>query len=88
MQEGIINDLKDKLNELYIEMKKNNVEKIKLEIGDTIFVLCSLSNIYKIDLEEALKEANIEYQERLIYIENDLVSWHYRHSGQNKLQYL
>ncbi|MDR1325241.1 MAG: hypothetical protein LBK00_04310 [Treponema sp.] len=71
-QEEIINDLKDELNELYIEMKKNDVERIKSEIGDVVFVLCSLSNIYKIDLEEALKESNTEYQERLIYIESRL----------------
>lgn len=51
-------------------MTKHDVERIKSEIGDVIFVLCSLSNIYKIDLEEALKESNTEYQERLIYIEN------------------
>ncbi|MDR1215863.1 MAG: hypothetical protein LBK25_04195 [Treponema sp.] len=71
-QEEIINDLKDELNELYIEIEKNDVGRIKSEMGDVIFVLCSLSNIYKIDLEEALKEANTEYQERLIYIENKL----------------
>jgi uncharacterized protein YabN with tetrapyrrole methylase and pyrophosphatase domain len=53
-------------------MKKNDVGRIKSEIGDVVFVLCSLSNIYKIDLEEALREANIEYQERLVYIENKL----------------
>jgi tetrapyrrole methylase family protein/MazG family protein len=67
-QEEIVNDLKDELNELYIEMKKKDVERIKSEMGDVIFVLCSLSNIYKIDLGEA----NTEYQERLIYIENRL----------------
>jgi uncharacterized protein YabN with tetrapyrrole methylase and pyrophosphatase domain len=67
-QEEIINDLKDELNELYIELKRNDVGRIKSEIGDVIFVLCSLSNVYKIDLEEALKGANTEYQERLIYI--------------------
>jgi uncharacterized protein YabN with tetrapyrrole methylase and pyrophosphatase domain len=71
-QEEIINDLKDELNELYIEMEKNDVGRIKSEMGDVIFVLCSLSNIYKIDLEEALRKANTEYQERLIYIENKL----------------
>ncbi|MDR1231507.1 MAG: hypothetical protein LBK61_08920 [Spirochaetaceae bacterium] len=71
-QEEIVNDLKDELNELYIEMEKNDVGRIKSEMGDVIFVLCNLSNIYKIDLEEALKEANTEYQERLIYIENRL----------------
>jgi uncharacterized protein YabN with tetrapyrrole methylase and pyrophosphatase domain len=71
-QEEIVNDLKDELNELYIEMEKNDIERIRSEIGDVIFVLCNLANIYKIDLEEALKEANTEYQERLIYIENRL----------------
>ena len=84
-QEEIINDLKDELNELYIEMKKNDVERIKSEIGDVIFVLCSLSNIYKIDLEEALKEANIEYQERLIYIENKLGSEEVNRNVTNEL---
>jgi uncharacterized protein YabN with tetrapyrrole methylase and pyrophosphatase domain len=66
----IINDLKDELNEPYAELKKNDIERIKEEIGDVVFVLCNLSNIYKIDLEEALKESNTEYQERLIYVEN------------------
>jgi uncharacterized protein YabN with tetrapyrrole methylase and pyrophosphatase domain len=71
-QKEIINDLKDELNELYAELKENNTERIKEEIGDVLFVLCNLSNIYKIDLEEALKESNGEYQERLMYIENKI----------------
>lgn len=71
-QKEIMNDLKDELNELYEELKENDTKRIKSEMGDVVFVLCNLSNIYNIDLEEALKESNAEYQERLLYIANKI----------------
>ena len=68
----IIKDLKDELDEMYKEIEKGDIEKIELEIGDVVFVLCNLSNKYKINLGEALKKSTTEYQKRLEYIQNKI----------------
>ena len=77
LNDEIINDLHDELNEMYEEIEKGDNEKIEREIGDVVFVLCNLSNKYKIKLDEALKKSTIEYQKRLEYIQNKI--------GQNKM---
>ena len=68
----IIKDLQDELDEMYKEIEKGDIEKIELEIGDVVFVLCNLSNKYKINLGEALKKSTTEYQKRLEYIQNKI----------------
>ncbi|MDR0812009.1 MAG: hypothetical protein LBN23_07050 [Paludibacter sp.] len=66
----ILNDLYDEISELKIEIEQNNIEKIESEIGDVAFVLCSLANKYKINLDAALKHSITEYQDRIKYIED------------------
>lgn len=71
-REEIIKDLFDEIKELQYELEQNNMERIKEELADVVFVLCNLSNKYDIDLNNALLYSTKEYQRRLTYIENKL----------------
>lgn len=66
----ILNDLEDEINELKCELFTENIDRIKEEIGDVIFVLCNLANQCSINLEDAINYSTKEFQRRLIYIEN------------------
>lgn len=68
--EAILQDLNDEVNELKDELLINNIDRIKSELGDVVFVLCNLSNKYGLNLEDTLKLSNDEFQRRFLYIEN------------------
>ena len=70
--EDILNDLKDELNEMYDEIENNNIDKLEMELGDIIFVLCNLSNKFGIELDKALEKSTNEYQKRIEFIENKI----------------
>ena len=67
---AILEDLNDEIEELKSELEVNNVERIKEELGDVVFVLCNLANQYGINLDESLDYSTKEFQRRFIYIEN------------------
>lgn len=72
-KDDIIKDLFDEIQELQDELiVSNNKEKIRNELGDVVFVLCNLANKYDINLEDALNHSTLEFQRRLVYIENKL----------------
>lgn len=70
----ILNDLNDEINELKLEIDKNDINRINEEIGDVVFVLCNLANQYAIDLNNSIEHSTKEFQRRLLYMENSLAA--------------
>lgn len=71
--EDIWRDLNDEIDELKVELDKNDKERISEELGDVVFVLCNLANQYGIDLGESVEYSTKEFQRRLLYI-NDRIT--------------
>ena len=69
-KEDILKDLFDEIEELKEELDSNNIDRIKEELGDVVFVLCNLANQYNLDLNESIEYSNKEFQRRFIYIED------------------
>jgi len=71
--EDILRDLYDEIDELKIELKTTDNQKlIKQELGDVIFTLCNLANRFGIDTAEAIEYSTKEFQRRIVYIENNI----------------
>jgi len=69
----ILKDLYDEIDELKEEMflneKQDNKQRIFEELGDVLFVLGNLANRYNIDSTDALKHSIKEFERRMIYCE-------------------
>ncbi len=62
-----------KVEEEFNELKEaKNKEEIKHEIGDLMFALINFARLNKIDPSEALREANLRFEERFNCIEDKL----------------
>ena len=64
----------DKINEELAEVKdaEGDATKVKEEIGDLLFVVTNLARHYKVDPEDALRDANQKFEQRFRYIEDQL----------------
>lgn len=58
------NKIKEELNELNIEIKKNSFNEMEEEFGDLIFSLVNYGNLLGINSENALEKANKKFIER------------------------
>ncbi len=73
-REAILQDLYEEIEELKDELLVGNIDRIKEEIGDVIFVLCNLGNQYNINIEDSLEYSTKEFQRRFNYIEEKVGS--------------
>ena len=64
------NKIKEELNELNIEIKKNSFNEMEEEFGDLMFSLVNYGNLLGINSENALEKANKKFIERFKRLEN------------------
>jgi MazG family protein len=65
-----VNKVSEEINELKIELKKNNKRKIKEELGDLIFATLDVSRKLKLNPEIILKNANKKFSKRWRILES------------------
>ena len=63
------NKIKEELNELNIEIKKNSFNEMEEEFGDLMFSLVNYGNLLGINSENALEKANKKFIERFKIME-------------------
>jgi MazG family protein len=68
----VIQDVRDELAELEVELKNGDEQRIKEELGDVIFAVCRIGNKFNIDSEDALRHSNNEFQKRFKFIGDKL----------------
>ena len=62
--------VREELNELEIELQRNNREESTAELGDFIFSVINAARLYHLNPENALEKANQKFIRRFNYIEN------------------
>ncbi len=70
-KEQVWEKVNEELNELKVEIKKNNKEKIEEEFGDLLFSIINAARLYEIDPETALEKTNKKFIKRFNYLENE-----------------
>ena len=66
---GVIDKLKEEVNELLVGIKNDDLPNIEEEIGDVFFVLVKLANKFNINPEDALHKTSNKFIKRFNYIE-------------------
>ena len=63
-------DLQNEVDELLHEVDQGNGNKQRIfgELGDVIFVLCRIANLFDIDVENATKYSVDELKRRFLYL--------------------
>lgn len=61
--------LEEEVSEFQQEAKNEDIEKMKAEFGDVLFVLANVARHYDIDPEEALRMTNAKFKRRFQYME-------------------
>lgn len=69
---GVLEKLKEELDELERARKSADQGEIEGEIGDLLFVLVNLARFCKVDPEQALRRTNRKFRERFAHIERRL----------------
>ena len=64
-------DLQNEVAELLHEVNqgRSNKQRIFEELGDVIFVLCRIANLFDVDIDEATKHSVDELKRRFLYLE-------------------
>lgn len=64
-------DLQNEFAELLHEINQGESDKRRIfeELGDVIFVLCRIANLFDIDVENAIKYSVDELKRRFLYLE-------------------
>jgi XTP/dITP diphosphohydrolase len=61
--------VEEEWDELNVEIKADNKEKIEEEFGDLLFALVNYSRFLNVDPEAALEKCNVKFKNRFQYIE-------------------
>ncbi len=69
--EGILNKVKEELEELKEEVTKNNINEMEMEFGDLLFSLINYARFLKINPETALERTNKKFIKRFKHIESE-----------------
>ena len=70
--QDVINKIKEELNEIEEEIKKEDNGYVEDELGDLLFAVVNLSRFYSVDPEIALLKTNLKFKERFKYIEEQV----------------
>ena len=62
--------VKEELNELQVEVKAGNQEKMEAEFGDVLFSMINYARFLKINPEDALERTNKKFIKRFQYLES------------------
>lgn len=67
--DGVIDKIKEEIDELHHEIAKSDKEKIEKELGDVFFSLVNYARFLKINPEDALEKTNKKFIKRFQYLE-------------------
>lgn len=70
--EDVVAKVQEEVDELLVEIRRDNKELQREEFGDLLFATVNLSRFLQIDPEEALALANVKFTKRFTYIEQQL----------------
>lgn len=68
--EGVLDKVKEELDEFKLEVSKNNINQMEMEFGDLLFSLINYARFLKINPETALELTNKKFINRFKYIES------------------
>ena len=68
--EGVLDKVKEELDEFKLEVSKNNINEMEMEFGDLLFSLINYARFLKINPETALELTNKKFINRFKYIES------------------
>ena len=68
-REQIWDKVKEELDELKVEVQKENAENMEKEFGDLFFSLVNAARLYNIEPETALERTNLKFIKRFNYLE-------------------
>ena len=60
----------EELNELEVELKKNDKEKSSMELGDFLFSVINAARLYHLNPDNSLEKTNQKFIRRFNYIED------------------
>lgn len=66
----VFDKLKEELEELEVEIKQGNKDKIENELGDVFFSLINYARFLKVNPENALERTNKKFTKRFKYLED------------------
>lgn len=70
--DGVLNKIKEELEEVKVEYEENNQEALKSEIGDLLFTTAILGYYTNINPELPLRLANEKFERRFNYVESQM----------------
>ena len=70
-REQVWDKVKEEINELSLEIKKVDEDKIEAEFGDLFFAMVNAARLYGIDPEAALERTNLKFIKRFNYLESE-----------------
>nr|WP_232369819.1 nucleoside triphosphate pyrophosphohydrolase [Prevotella illustrans] len=71
--EDVWGKVREELDELECELKKNDAEKATRELGDFLFSIINAARLYKLNPDNALEYTNQKFIRRFSYIERALM---------------
>ena len=71
--EQVWEKVNEELEELKVEVAKNDMQKIEAEFGDLLFSIINLARFLKVDPESALERTNKKFIKRFTHIEETAV---------------
>ncbi len=71
--EQVWEKVEEELNELQVEVKEGNQDKMEAEFGDVLFSMINYARFLKINPEDALERTNKKFIKRFMYLESKAV---------------
>ena len=71
--EQVWEKVEEELNELQVEVKEGNQDKMEAEFGDVLFSMINYARFLKINPEDALERTNKKFIKRFMYLEGKAV---------------
>lgn len=68
----VFSKIKEEIEELEKEIKRNNIKNIEAELGDLLLSIVNLARLLNVNAEEALQKACNRFVERFNYIERKI----------------
>jgi uncharacterized protein YabN with tetrapyrrole methylase and pyrophosphatase domain len=68
-KEQVWDKVREELDELEVEVKAGDKDKMEDELGDFLFSLINMARLYDIDAEAALARTNLKFIRRFNYLE-------------------
>jgi len=72
-REQVWDKIEEELNELKMEIKKMDAERMESEFGDFLFSMVNAARLYGIDAEAALERTNKKFIRRFNYLEQQTI---------------